>query len=696
MPIATEARRSISVVAMVTSLFLILALGLMAALALPLGTAWNELVAARKASAFANADRVLFEASNKVRLSRGESQAFLQTQDDPRAGLEEKRANDERLIQQVVKTVDSLLSPAEREQTQKITRAWAEVAPYQAQMLALAAKPRAQRDLKDTLPWYNAVGVVVSGLSDISRSIAAAARMSDPVIGELVLVRQYAWAIRQNLGNECSLTREQFSVGQPVSAAMAQKVAGLRGAVRQSLGDLDDLLAGANTATSIDAGVKVAKNAIAANFQLRDAAYASLGGAHPTTPAEWLTGCNAPYSAALQPAYTAMAEMERYAAARIRSAALTLALIGAGALAAAALAAGALIMVRRRIAAPISKLSSSIARLAQRDYVSPVPTLSRSDEFGAMAATLEALRHGAAEAERLSAEQEAARATREARAEKLAQLVRGFEADISSVVNGLSSSSTELEATARSMSAMASETTTQAAAVSSSAQEASASVQTVATASEELAASIKEISRQVAQSTDMTGRAVEETRRTDRIVRDLSESAQRIGQVVELITGIAGQTNLLALNATIEAARAGEAGKGFAVVASEVKGLATQTAQATNDITQKISQIQSAMHEAVAAIQGISSSIGEVSGIATSIAAAVEQQEAATSEIARNVHQTAQATQGVTSNISGVSAAVDGTGAAAEQLLGAAGGLSRQAERLTADVNAFIAEVRAA
>ena len=183
--------------------------------------------------------------------------------------------------------------------------------------------------------------------------------------------------------------------------------------------------------------------------------------------------------------------MEQYAAARIRSAALMLALTGAGALAAAAVAAVALIMVRRRVAAPISKLSISIARLAQRDYVSPVPTLSRRDEFGAMAATLEVLRHGAAEAERLGAEQEAARATREARAAKLAQLVLGFEAEIGSVVNGLASSSTELEATARSMSAIASETTTQAAAVSSSAHEASASVQTVASASEELAASIK-------------------------------------------------------------------------------------------------------------------------------------------------------------------------------------------------------------
>ena len=350
----------------------------------------------------------------------------------------------------------------------------------------------------------------------------------------------------------------------------------------------------------------------------------------------------------------------------------------------------------RGISMPITAMTAAMRRLAERDMGVVIPSVQRGDEIGGMAAAVQVFKDSMLHADRLAAEQEAERLVKEQRTERLAALVGRFEAEVTGMVHQLSSASTELEATAHSMSTLTSQTSTQATAVSVAAEQASAGVQTVAAASEELASSIGEISRQVAQSTQMTGKSVEEAQRTDRIVRDLADSAQRIGQVVELITGIAGQTNLLALNATIEAARAGEAGKGFAVVASEVKGLATQTAKATDEIAQQIGQIQAATREAVAAIQGISSSIGAVSGIATSIASAVEEQGAATAEIARNVQQTAQATQEVTSNIAGVSEATNGAGAAAEQVLGAAGGLSRQAERLTAEVNSFVAGVRAA
>src|SRR5690606_23140721 len=114
------------------------------------------------------------------------------------------------------------------------------------------------------------------------------------------------------------------------------------------------------------------------------------------------------------------------------------------------------------------------------------------------------------------------------------------------------------------------------------------------------------------------------------------EAAQKIGEVVELISTIAEQTNLLALNATIEAARAGEAGKGFAVVASEVKGLAGQTAKATEEIAAQIRAVQAVSAEAADAIRGIGDTIARINDTAAAIAAAVEQQGAATSEIARN------------------------------------------------------------
>ena len=178
--------------------------------------------------------------------------------------------------------------------------------------------------------------------------------------------------------------------------------------------------------------------------------------------------------------------------------------------------------------------------------------------------------------------------------------------------------------------------------------------------------------------------------------RGLSRTAQRIGEVVQLIETIARQTNLLALNATIEAARAGDAGKGFAVVASEVKSLANQTATATEEIRAQIGEIQGATGQTVEAIRKIGSTIRQMSEIAATIASAVEQQGAATREIASNVHQAAQGTGEIAGNIEGVSRAASETGAAAAQVLSTAGEMSRQSETLRRDVDAFLATVRAA
>ncbi len=479
--------RSCSVVTTTSVLFSVLAIGLLASLAMPLDAAWRELAVARRAGALAHADRVLFEATNKVRLSRGDSQALLQTVDDPRAALEQTRAETAGILRDVARTVAPVLPADERGRLAGIGQAWEQVTPhFQQEILALAGRQRAERNLKDTFPWYNAVGVVVNQLSEVSRSIAAAARMSDPVIGELVMVRQYAWSIRQHLGNECSMTREQFSLGQPLSPALRQKVVAERAGVQQGLDDLDELLAGAGSAPSVRAAVQGARTGIADNLKFRDASYASLGGANATSPGDWLTGCNAPYGAALQPAFAALDAIARYAAARTRAAGIMLGLAGAGALLAAVIAAASIVMVRRRIARPLSTLSGAIARLAARDYATPVPALARNDEFGAMATTLETLRHGAAEAERLEAEQEAARAAREARAARVAALVQGFETEIGGMVGHLSASATELEATAQSMTGLAVRANGQAASVSAAAEQASAGVQTVAAASDEL------------------------------------------------------------------------------------------------------------------------------------------------------------------------------------------------------------------
>ncbi len=350
----------------------------------------------------------------------------------------------------------------------------------------------------------------------------------------------------------------------------------------------------------------------------------------------------------------------------------------------------------RGIARPVAESVARLRALAEGDTTTPIPGVGRKDEIGDLAAAMQTFRDKLiAEREREARDRAEAEA-KAARAAKMAEATARFERETGGVVKAVASASTELEATASGLAAGAEETSRQATAVAAAAEQASANVQTVAAAAEELAASIREISRQVTESTRMAQEAVSEATRTNATVESLAAAAQKIGDVVRLINDIAGQTNLLALNATIEAARAGEAGKGFAVVASEVKNLASQTAKATDEIAAQIDAVQAEVGKVVEAIRAIGGTIEKISSVSASIAAAVEEQGAATAEIARNVQQAAQGTGVVSANIGSVQQVAQNAGADAAQVQKAAEELSRNAEELRRQVEAFLAEVKAA
>jgi methyl-accepting chemotaxis protein len=349
----------------------------------------------------------------------------------------------------------------------------------------------------------------------------------------------------------------------------------------------------------------------------------------------------------------------------------------------------------RTIAGPVRALTGYMGQLAAGDTTQDVPGRARGDEVGRMAAAVEVFREGMAEADRLRGAQEEARRNAEADRVKLMRGVADeFETAIGGVVATLTAASADLERSSSDMSTAATTATREADMVTLASGEAASSFQTVATAAEQLSASVQEIGRQVAAASSLTTRAVAETGDTTGRIAALSEAANRIGDVVRLISDIAGQTNLLALNATIEAARAGEAGKGFAVVASEVKALATQTAKATDEIGAQITSIQDATRETVEAIDRISGTIRDVNEVSTAIAAAVEEQQSATSEIARGVQQASAQAEIVSTNVVGLSRMAHETGAVSSQVRDASAKVAGESGRLGETVQRLVSSLR--
>jgi methyl-accepting chemotaxis protein len=681
------------------AVFLTFAACLCAIIAVQIFAAIGSYQQGERLGAIATANRAVFETMQELRARINQLQSVFVKQDDASAAITETHTKTLVAFETGLAAARQVDGGGVGKLTSALQSRWTALDPGWTVAATLAQKPKAEREIKAIMPWVTDFSTLIVDLGKLSLAINNEARLMDPFVAEDVEVTQLGWAIQNASGRECSIARPLVGNARALSADETAKINWWRGNADAGLMVLDDLLARPGIAESLVAGAANVHAIVTKTRTGRDEIYKRRDGSGKpaATIDEFMQICTSPLDGIYTTMTTRAVDLIFAAAATAQQRARAeLIQSGVALLAAVAFSIGGLWLVRRRITGPVRLLTTTIERLAHHRYDEPVAQSGSGDEFDTIAVALDGLRLGGIEADRLANEQLAAKESDLQRANAVDGFCRDFDLAVRAMLDGVADAGSQMTRTATGMTRAVATTAQQAGIVASASAEASSNVNTVAAAAEELATSIAEIAQRVGESARVAADAVERTERTNASIEGLVAAAQKIGDVVALINGIAGQTNLLALNATIEAARAGDAGKGFAIVASEVKSLATQTAKATGEIAAQINGIQDSTRDAVAAIRDIASVIRHVNEISATIAAAVEEQGAATQEIARNAQMAAQGTTAVSANIAGVTQTAGDTGTAANEVLAAAQGVAVQSEGLRAQIGAFLERIRAA
>jgi methyl-accepting chemotaxis protein len=559
-------------------------------------------------------------------------------------------------------------------------------------------KPKSSRRPALGKEFMDNTAALVDTLDKVSTRIAAAVGHEDPVIDQMLTIKQLAWLMRNTAGEASLLISNGLTFGN-VGPDFRQNYTKLAGGIETAWAAVKTVASG-DLPPELSAAMAAAQTAyFDKDFTgPRDALADGLaaGEKQKMKANEWSPFSVTRMTSAVVVAERALDAAHAYAAAQHASAQRSLILQLVLLVAALALTCVAMIAVTRRIIHPLHTMRDAMLKVASGDLGVDTGYAQRRDEIGALAGALETFKQQAMDKLKIEAQERERNSNAATRQRNVEVYVGEFESHVQATLGRLNEASNGMRTTSADLSKVSDQTNSRVKVAEKASGDASVNVESVASASQELSASIDDISRQASHAAGIASRAVDRARETDDTVQGLAKTAAGIGEVVSLINSIAAQTNLLALNATIEAARAGEAGRGFAVVASEVKSLASQTAKATDEISEQVADIQKVASEAIEAIKAIGGIIGEVNEVATAIAAAVEEQGAATQEISRNTQYAAQGTRNVSENIAGVKVDADAAAAAAQNVRHASEILEAQSLQLSGQVTEFLANIRAA
>jgi methyl-accepting chemotaxis protein len=664
---------------------------------------WQRLQLTSRNTYVADASDDLFKALDRLRADRTAVGRVLPG--------DEKLSSD---IEAYVRGVQDVLMPAMRRALEvlpaigfsqqetmipQFDRLFKALVAEQAEFWTEMNKPKASRRTALAKEYVDTETGLLDLLDKISNSLAAAVNHDDATVDQLLMVKQFAWLLRNTGGEASSIISKGFAAGKlPPEAKQAytKQVGGIETAWKSLQLALETMKV---PATMSAAMAETKRNYFESDYPaLRDRLVdAFVTGQQPEMVADkWNPFTVSQLTSAVRVADVALDAAKTYTANQHAAAQRSLMLQFGLLVAALAFAGGALTMVGRRVIGPLHTIRDAMLKVSSGDLSVETGYGARQDEIGALAGALETFKSQAQEKLAIEAQERERNAATAARQRTVEACVGEFEGTIRATLSHLSGASNQMRSTSTELSGVSRQTNARVETAQKASGDASMSVEAVAAAAEELSASIGDISKQATHAAGIASRAVDQARQTDGTVQGLAQSASRIGEVVGLINSIAAQTNLLALNATIEAARAGESGRGFAVVASEVKTLASQTAKATEEISEQVAGIQKVAGEAIDAIKRIGGIIGEVNDVATAIAAAVQQQGAATQEITRSTQYASQGTRNVSENITGVKSDADTAAAAADNVKQASETLEKESQHLGSQVNDFLSRIRAA
>jgi methyl-accepting chemotaxis protein len=664
---------------------------------------WQRVQITNRIALVADASASMFKAMDRLRGDRTTSNRVLVNDDKLDAEVERYiRGMRDTQMPAMARAIEVLPTIGFAQQDTLVgefDRLFKTLTAQQAEFWQEMDKPKASRRTALGKEYMDTETALLTLLDKISGVLAGEVNHQDAVIDQLLLIKQSAWLLRNTAGEASLIVSTSLATGKITPESRLAYIKFVGGA-EAAFKALQLSMEGMKASPALSAAMESTKtNYFEAQYAgLRDRLINALAaGEKPEMVANtWSPLTVGRLNAAVAVADTALEAAKTYIADQHAIALRSLILQLFFLVAAIAFSCGAMLMVGRRVIKPLHDIRDAMLKVAGGDLAVETGYGARQDEIGALAGALETFKQQAEDKHRIEAQERERNAGAATRQRTIENSVGEFESLVRGSLRQLGEASGAMRTTSSSLTAVSRKTNERVEVAQKASSEASLSVESVASASEELSASINDISQQAAHAAGIASRAVNEARETDGTVQGLAKSAGRIGEVVGLINTIAAQTNLLALNATIEAARAGEAGRGFAVVASEVKSLASQTAKATDDISEQISDIQKVANEAIEAIKRIGGIIGEVNEVATAIAAAVQEQGAATQEITRSTQFAAQGTRNVSENMLGVKTDADASASAAENVKQASETLETQSQHLGQQVTEFLAKIRAA